>query len=367
MKKDADREAKRLLARPPQVVNTIILGPVVASQILTAGGSIVINGTPVRPDVLGTSNHVLFSSVDWELLDISGFSADRIAISKLQQSAHRELRLLLLAIPPEGAVVLPPTYYCESPICREVLFSHVEAIEQRYIRLVTEYVDLAEYFEQKQQRYEKASHFAHYDDAYFHPTYPPISILPFQKTPKQSSVGRRALDLWDTSLNDPEVAIHAPRVLLDELCKRVLDTERPAFLWENVAEHLESLGVGPAAVSAQQIRALKNRAYLTAYTLNGISVPHGSSIVTDLVVPSIASSAYHLLAWQRILEAVDMLNQVCGMDVQQFLQAKARPEVARVVARIRTYLSRGKPTDWILSILDRGDLLKGFVNGLRST
>jgi hypothetical protein len=310
---------------------------------------------------------VLFYSVDWELLDISAREFSKVVADRVQDMAHSDLRLLLLAAPPEGYVVLPPTYYCESEICRDALFAHVEAVEQGVIRLITEYTDLREYDARKRERYLKASHFSHYRDAYFSPKYPSLDTLPFERTTKQGSIGRRALSLWSDALESSFTDLSVSRDQLAELKTRVNETEAPAFLWENVAEHMQKVGLNPLGHGGQQVRALKNRCYLTAYAMNDVAVPTKSRLVTDDVTPSCASPEYNLQGWRRFLELTGLLGQVLSMPVRQLLSIKRRPEVSLVIADIRQRLRERESSDRMLLVLTEHRMLDPFVEAFRKT
>lgn len=354
----ADREQE---SSRPNVVHVNISGPVIGSEIYAAGRDIVLERYQPR---IESSNRVLLASADWELLNLSISGPAKVEVSKLSDVLYREFRLLLVALPTDGHIVLPPTYYCESPLAREIVAAHLPAVEQGYIKLITEYIDLREYFERKKQRYAKASHFTHYRDAYYQPDYTPVDELPFQKSPKATSIGRNALHQWTTSITSLP-GISFPQCALDELRNRVLDTEQPAFLWENVAEHIESLGISPSSPGAQQLRALKNRCYLTAYMLGGVAVPCGSALISDLVVPSFASKHFNLRAWEQFLALAGVLDQIYAMPIGKLLSVKLRPEFAIVIAEARNRIARGRPVDSIVAWLFRSGKLKTFAAALK--
>jgi len=358
-KEDSQTASSAATERRDVIAN--FYGPVINSNVLTVGGDVVLSDAQLLSITAQSTGRVLLCSVDLELLELSGITPDQSLGADLRAVLDRELRLLLLALPPEGCIVIPPTYYCESAVCRELLTHHLPSVESGYIRLVTEFVDLDEYFDHKKERYSKARQFAHYRDAYYTPRYTPITSLPFEKTPKHTSIGSRALDIWSGALASDASQIALPLSVTREIRNRSLDTERPAFLWENVAEHVQNINQNPTSLGAQQIRALKSRAYLAAYSLAGIAVPHGSRIITDLVIPAMAPHEYNIRAWQRIFEILGLIDALCGVSPAQLLRVKHRPEVATTIATIRSLFAKKLPADAVIGILQRRRLLRTFA------
>jgi hypothetical protein len=132
-------------------------------------------------------------------------------------------------------------------------------------------------------------------------------------------------------------------------------------LWENVAEHIDKLGESPTSLGATQIRVLKTRAYLAAYSLDGIAVPHGSSIISDLVVPGIAATEYNIRSWMSVFDMLGVIDKVSSMPAERLAHIKLRPEVATGIATIRELLSKGVPSDSVVNSLQQRQMLKGFV------
>lgn len=257
--------------------------------------------------------------------------------------------------------MLPPTYYCESRVCRDILFEHSAAVEAGFIQFITEYLDLAEYMDRKRTRYTKAARFPHYNEAYFNPKYK-LSDMPFQKTPKQDSIGKKALDLWGSKLTENAITISAPLSLLSELRLRAFGTERPAFLWENVLEHIQHLHLEAVATP---IRAMKDRCYLTAYSHSGIAVPSGSNLIVDHVVPSTASKQYNIRGWRRLFEMLDLIDIISTIPVQRLLKIKLRPEVAGPISKIRQYFETGMSSDTIIAHLQESGDIKGLISAFK--
>ncbi len=342
-------------------VSTQILGPVLNSEVLTAGGDIILNGTRLRHSVYGSNNRVLLSSVDWDLLDISGISVNNSTSQAILGITDLELRLLLIAIPPEGCVVIPPTYYYESPLCRLLFDNHRPTIEAGYIRLVTEYLDINEYLDRKRERYQKAAHFDHYRDAYYVHNLANLTDYSFQRTSKIQSIGRQTLQSWIKELDDVQSRVQLAPAARTELRKRCFDTEQPSFLWENVSEHLERLGINPLSLGASQLRVLRTRLYLASYSLNGIAIPSGSELVTDILVPGTALPQYDLRAWRAIFEIIGLLDMLRDLPTERLLKLKKREEVAVAIAQIRCLLANGAPSDEILLKLRRRRMLTSFV------
>lgn len=313
------------------------------------------------PGAYNSEDKVLFYPADYELLDLSQATRNRQATQHALGILTTELRILVLAIPPEGCVIIPPTYYLESRLCRELLQAHASLIDCGYIKLVTQFINLEDYLVDKRERYGKAARFGRYKDAYYSGMEKGLYHLNVQLTSKAKSVGKDALSLWDREIRQRAALLSYPNEIIEEFRKRVLETEQAAFLYENVAEHMDALGIASKDAKALQIRESTSRTYLDSYIQQGIVVPNGSEVITDLVIPVIHRQEYNIRKWRRMYEMSGLLGYINSRKPEDIIRIKTRPDVAMVIARIRELFAENEKSDTVIGHLIREKLFNLFV------
>lgn len=338
-----------------------IYGDVVDSEVLVSAGESGVSGNlDHRVGLLsrqGPADRVLFCQADSEMLEISGSLGNNKSLRDVTEALSSELKILVLAIPPEGTIVIPPTYYFESTICQELMRTHAPFIEHGFVKLLIDSPDLYDYLEVKRERYSKAAHYQRYETAYYDGTNHGVQDLHFQITGKVQSVGRGSLKLWNRIILDRAEEIGYPKEKIEEFRKRVVETESVAFLHENVAEHMDATGITNRDARFLQVRETKSSNYLISYVGQGICVPEGSTLVSDLLVPSVSGQKYNVHAWGRIFECIDLLNKIRSCTPAEIIRIKMNPDVAMIMATIREQFSEGKSSDLIIGDLIRSNLI----------
>jgi hypothetical protein len=338
-----------------------IYGDVIDSEVLvSAGESGHSENLDRRVELLshqGPADRVLFCQADYEMLEISGSLRNNKSLRDVTESLSSELKMLVLAIPPEGTIVIPPTYYFESTLCQELMRTHAQFIDHGFVKLLIDYPDLYDYLEVKRERYSKAAHFQRYETAYYGGTDHGVQDLNFQITGKRQSVGRGSLKLWNRIILDRAEAIGYSREKIDEFRKRVVETEGIAFLHENVAEHMDATGITNRDAKLLRVRETKSCNYLISYVGQGICVPEGSTLVSDLLIPSVSRQKYNLHAWSRVYEFAGLLNKIRSSTPAEIIRIKMNPDVAMILATIRQQFFEGKSSDLIIGNLIQNNLL----------
>lgn len=296
-------------------------------------------------------DHVLFYPGDDEFLSISRSLRNTEALDAVIGELSLELRILVIAIPPEGSVVIPPTYYLESEACRQVLREHALLIDHGYIKLLSQFTDNTDYILDKRERYSKVARYLRYSRAYFSPRYHELDDLNFQIAGKSRSVGPGAVQSWEGEMLERAITIGYPTKKLEELMKRVTESEQRAFLYESVKDLLNRVGVTDRQARLLRIRDSMSRTYLQSYGSQGIVIPQGSNLVADILIPSSASNAYNILGWRRLFEMTGVLDRLRSCPQEFLIRIKNQVECVIVLGEIREAFGVGRTSDQIAKCL----------------
>ena len=129
---------------------------------------------------------------------------------------------------------------------------------------------------------------------------------------------------------------------------------------------MEAVGIGYKDAKLLQIREVKNRDYLSSYVSQGIRVPEGSRIVSDLLVPSTINQRYNIQAWRRVYEFTNLLSRLQLYEPLEIIRIKMKPEISSIIAQMRIYFSQGRASDWVIGQLVKNNLLQPFVKAFSS-
>ena len=209
---------------------------------------------------------ILFYYPDQEVLDLSGVGS-RISIVAALDILEIELRLLVLFMPLEEIVVIPPTYYFESHLCRRLLARNAHFLEKGFLGFLMDESTFVEFRELKRSRYEHVHHIDKYRQAYYADRDFGLSQLPPTMChPKGFSVGTASFEKWTSYLRERVRHAGLNKQAFGELIKRLADCrETQAFLWEAVEVVLDKVRIDKGTAHGQCKNAYDTKLFRGPY------------------------------------------------------------------------------------------------------
>jgi nucleoside phosphorylase len=323
------------------------------------------SGTIVTPDPAGersvTRAHVssslpervVFYMADRELQENSGIVWSKTMRDALYERLLLEFRLVLLTMNTDGTIVIPPTYYLESPPLRELLALHKPLIELGAVKLLMSTPLLHEYLETKKDRYTKAAKFPAYFDAYFSNTrFHGLVELPFQNTAKARSIGRKTLAIWTRNVLGKAQKHGSLITKTQKFLDLAAKTERAAILYENVQEHQHAAGLSDEEARLLDYRCIMNRTYLTNYLSLGFTVPEASALVWDGLTWHLPRSGLNLIALTRMADELRLKTRIMMADPGTLIRWRSDRIVRSLFRSARQLLKDGESlTGFVLRML----------------
>jgi len=308
---------------------------------------------------------IIFYMADRELQENSGIQWSKARHEALYTRLLLEFRLIFLAINTDGTIVVPPTYYLESPPLRQLLAAHASLLESGWVKLLMNTPLLRDYLNAKQDRYAKAAKFSAYFDAYFSDTrFHGLTELPFQSTAKARSIGRRTLAIWTRNVlgraQKHGNLITKTQKFLDLAAK----TERTAILYENIREHQSSAGLSDEEARLLDYRCIMNRTYLTNYLALGFTVPEASAFVWDGLTWHLPRSGLNLAALATMSDELRVKTRIISADTLTLVRWRSNHIIRSLFRSARQLLKEGGPlTELVLRMLQEplaSELEKAF-------
>lgn len=288
-------------------------------------------------------------------MDLFGVS-DRLSYQTIINWLNIELKLIVLAIPIDECIVIPPTYYFESKFCRNIISNNIPYLEAGYIRLIMREPSYYDYLEKKRETFKRVNYIEKYKSAYYSGKYHGIKELPISWIPKENNTSHDSLQIWFEIIRTQ--ALQRGKYnnnKIEELIKLISDTEKRAFIWESVKLHLDYLRISHQEERDLKIRRKMSKSYLIAYNKQGILLPQGSMIAPDVVGYAPNNRSYNLLYLRRILELMGVFSKIVNFSSKQILRLKSNFEVQYVMDRIRSLINAGeKSTEIYLELQNEG-------------
>lgn len=308
---------------------------------------------------------IIFYMADRELHENSGIQWGK-SFRSLYERLLIEFRLIFLSMNTEGTIVFPPTYYLETPALRMLCEDHLPLMEAGFIKFTANTPILSDYLDEKRERYQKAAKFDDYFESYFsdrklHGIYD----LPIQITGKFKSIGLRTLAAWKRSVLG-RIQLHPGLIVKTQRFLDLADkTERRAFLYENLREHQQAVGLNMQEIRILDDRATMNRFYLLNYLSLGFTVPEASSFAWDSITWHLPKAGLNLPALHRMINELQLTASVLNADALTLIKWRSSEPVRMLFRSARGILRQGRSlTEFVLKLIREpylGDLQRGFA------
>lgn len=274
---------------------------------------------------------LLYHLVDHEILDISNISKKFSNLEDLVAEVDYELKLIVLFMDIYETIVLPPTYFFESLVCRKIIEKNVCFIEQGYIRFLMDQASFEEFVERKKERYTNVMHHEKYEQAYYKGKYYGIKDLPAGFSPKTIEPGRIAFATWEKQVIAEAKANGMQVKKFRDLIKRIKANDSGAFTWESVKDQLDAFS--KREINTILLRERSTSTYIDAHRKGGYSIIIGSDIVHPILTGT-ATGDFDLTPIKRFVALSGAESIIRSLTCEQIISIKAQFEIDEIRIKI---------------------------------
>lgn len=269
----------------------------------------------------------------------------------LEDRVSFELRLMVMFMPPEDVVVLPPTYWLESDATVRVILRNAAFFEQGFAKFLMNERTFEDFRQKKNYRYRKLIHIARFKKGYAGRRRDPLIGLPITILGKSFAAGHDTLSAFKRTGVKILRSVFSRQEDIDYFLDGLETTQSDVFIWESVVEELRAADVDVGRAARAGLRAEMDRTYYGAYASAGFLIPGGSEINHMIVIPSEWSK------WCR-LDRLRLVTRYSGLEswmhsstAQQLQEVKLWPEWRRFAATVRNWGETGRDLDALLDYL----------------
>ena len=280
---------------------------------------------------------LLFYFADKEILNISQLE-EHVGLETVLSYLDLDLKLLVFILPLDEVIVIVPTHYLESVICRKLISRNLAYVHAGYVRTLLREPSFDEFIEKKRDVYKRVMTIPQYRDAYYRQHDYGISKVGFSMVRKGFSTGWESLSIWTNNIFTRAKTLGYNMQRLQDLVHRINETERESFLWESVKAHLYEMSFSTVDERLLRIRQGMSEAYILAHSRADIQIPCGSGIVWNPLLPCGETGAYNVWRIRRVLELLGIFGNIASFSPSRIVALKTLPWVALALSKLRSLL-----------------------------
>lgn len=276
---------------------------------------------------------IFFHQADSEMLESAGVA--KLNQRKLIAHMGYELRVCYLIGQGGASIVMPLSFYLESPMLQRILLTMIPQVENGDIKFLTTFLELEGYRTHKRETYEKAVEVERYRAAYFSPREDLLRdrLLIFDKgTP---AIAKRMLPSWEANVKSKAEELSWDADSIASFLARVRDSEADAFLWHSLRMIILQSRISESDASKLCIRQLYNAEYIHVYGLTGYKIPYNSSLTRNAQLSCPVHPDMNMALWKWAFDVTDMKRVIITATGSQLMRLKLDLKFYNLICGIR--------------------------------
>lgn len=254
--------------------------------------------------------------VDKEFVDSSEMLINN-SQSKLMLKIDMIIKLLLFFSLSDECIILSPTFVCESDLAYDVCATHRELIDAGYIKDYKKEDNYSDFAEKKLTNYKRDFHVLDITQFYKKERIDRLRKLGFSTESKRIKVGETSLSLFTEIFTQ---RVKAFGYNLDDLVKRICDSEQNSFLWESVKIQCDKCGIDARLAKELGIRGLMNNVFIETYRQEKIKIPINTGLLANPILTSDITTNYiDCEELKKYANWIGIYNILAEMDQNSFV------------------------------------------------
>lgn len=254
--------------------------------------------------------------VDKEFVDSSEMLFNN-SQSKLMFKIDMIIKLLLFFSLSDECIILSPTFVCESDLAYDVCATHRELIDAGYIKDYIKEDNYSDFAEKKLTNYSRESHVLEIMQFYKKDRIDRLRNLGFSKESKRIKVGETSLKLFTEIFTQRAKAFGYS---VDDLVKRICDSEKNSFLWESVKIQCDECNINARIIRELRIRELMNTVFIETYRQAKIKIPINTGLLANpILIPDVTVNYINCEELEKYAKWMKIYDILAEMDQDSFV------------------------------------------------